>query len=1272
MNTFRINGRECDAGELAVNETVLSLVRRLGLTGTKLGCGEGDCGACTMGWMENDASGRARLRTFNSCIAPAAAFVGSSLLTVEGLAAADGTPHPSQLAMVRHHGSQCGFCTPGIVVSLAESCHMPHPPARSGIAPDLCGNLCRCTGYRPIRDAALEAIKTTSKNLPDLPAPDIRGLPEVSTGPGWQFFNPTTLQQLIDLREEFPDAPLFGGGTELGVDISKHGRRFPVLIATRGITQLRQIVLSGGRWHVGAAATLMEIGEALGGTIPAIDEVLRWFGSRQIRHRATLAGNLATASPIGDFAPLLLVIGGRIELRSRSGMRDISLDAWFHGYRRTALAPGEVITSISFEASGCPHGGDLPRVEVHFEKVSRRREMDISSLSLASRIQRLSTGEVVDIQVACGGMAETPRRLPRIEALLRHAGETDRVDEPTLITALEAEVHPISDLRASRDYRLRVLAGLLRETLLPSHKRERHFRGDHDFAPSDVWPEAECGRELTHESGLAHATGAAEYVDDRARESGVLDAWIVRSPTASARHLRIDASAARAQKGVFAILTASDIPGRNQVGCVLEDEVLLAEETLEYHGQPVALVIGESVEVCRSAAALVRLTYEELPPILDAATALDQGRLFAPWQVIERGDVKGALDRSAHTFSGQFYSGGQEHFYLETHAALARVDRENGLHIESSTQHPTENQALIAQVLGLPRNQVVVESPRMGGGFGGKETQATIVGALAALGAWNQRRPVRLMLDRDEDFCITGKRHPFFSRFNVGHDDAGRILAVDIDLVANAGWSADVSLSVIEVAVLHVDNASYIPNFRVRGAAVRTNFPSNTAFRGFGAPQGILAMEEILDRVARRVGRPSHEVRRLNFYEREGETSVTHYGQYQTDFRLGTIWNHLLETSKFEQRREEILRWNATKRDVRRGLAITPVKYGVGFSLSALNQAGALVLVFADGSVQVNHGGTEMGQGLHTKLLGVVIRELGVERRQVRMMRTRTDKVPNTSATAASSGADLNGAALADACRTLRERLAPPACTLLHERFQRSVQPTELRFVQGRVWAGSDSVPFADVVGRAYWDRIPLAATGFFRMPDVHFDREKGRGQPFAYFAYGAAVAEVEVDGLTGDFQVRRMDVLHDAGNSLNPGIDRGQIEGGIVQGIGWLTREDLRFDERGRLLSHGASSYLIPAFSDAPRDFRVSLLPDAHEAKAIHGGKSTGEPPIMLAISVREALREAVAAFSHPQATAEIDLPAPATTEAIFHAIQKRRFPRGPAGHVSTTAPST
>ncbi len=1272
MTAFRINGREWDAGELAINETVLAVVRRLGLTGTKQGCGEGDCGACTMGWIELDASERPRLRTFNSCIAPAAAYVGVSLVTVEGLTAADGSPHPAQLAMVKHHGSQCGFCTPGIVVSLAESCHTPCPPIRAGLAPDLCGNLCRCTGYRPIRDAALEATKIRDQDLPTLPAPDPRGTPEVSSGKGWRFLHPTTLEQLLDLREQFPEAPLLGGGTELGVEISKHARRFPVLIATRGVAELRRITISDGRWHVGAAATLTEIGEALDGSIPAIDEVLRWFGSRQIRHRATLAGNLATASPIGDFAPLLLVIGGRVEVRSRSGTRVIPLEAWFQSYRRTALAAGELITDISFDATASTAAEAIPDLEIRFEKISRRREMDISSLSLAARIQRSNTGEMVDVRLACGGMAGTPLRLPGIETLLSHSSGAAAPDESTLLTALEAELSPISDLRASREYRLRVLAGLLRELIRPPEQRERHFRADVDFAPSEIWPQAEWSRELTHESGLAHANGSAEYVDDRARDLGILDAWIVRSPTASARNLRIDASAARAVHGVLAVLTATDIPGRNQIGCVLEDEVLLATETLEYHGQPVAVVIGESVEACRSAGALVRLEYEEVPPILDAATALDRGRLFAPWQVIERGDVKGALDHSTHRFSGQFSSGGQDHFYLETHAALARVDREGGVHIECSTQHPSENQTLIAQVLGLPRNQVVVESPRMGGGFGGKETQATIIAALAALGAWTQGRPVRLMLDRDEDMRITGKRHPFFSRFEVGHDEDGRIFAADIDLVANAGWSADVSLSVVEVAVLHVDNASYIPHFRVRGAAVRTNLPSNTAFRGFGAPQGILVMEEILDRVARRVGRPPHEVRQLNFYQREGDAAITHYGQLQPDFRLGKIWQHLLETSQFDQRREEILQWNATKRDVRRGLAITPVKYGVGFSFSALNQAGALVLVYADGSIQVNHGGTEMGQGLHTKLLGVVLRELGVKRSQVRMMRTRTDKVPNTSATAASSGADLNGAALVDACRTLRQRLAPPACTLFLERFQRSVHPNELCFAQGQISVGSDSVSFADVVNRAYWERIPLSATGFFRMPDVHFDREKGRGQPFAYFAYGAAVAEVEVDGLTGDFQVRRMDVFHDAGNSLNPGIDRGQIEGGIVQGIGWLTREDLRFDQRGVLLSHGASSYLIPAFSDAPRDFRVSLLPDAHEPKAIHGGKSTGEPPIMLAIAVREALRDAVAAFSHSLAPAEVDLPAPATTEALYHAIQHRRFPQSLARPVSTTASGT
>ena len=596
----------------------------------------------------------------------------------------------------------------------------------------------------------------------------------------------------------------------------------------------------------------------------------------------------------------------------------------------------------------------------------------------------------------------------------------------------------------------------------------------------------------------------------------------------------------------------------------------------------------------------------------------------------------------------------------------------------SSTQHPSEVQATVAHMLHLPANKVVVQSPRMGGGFGGKETQAATPAALAALAAHYTGRAVRVRWNRDQDMMLTGHRHPFLAKFKVGFDEAGRLRAVRAHLWSNGGWSLDLSQPVTDRALFHLDNCYYLPAVEFRGQVARTNLSSNTAFRGFGGPQGMLVIEEILDRVARRLGLPPEVVRECNLYRGTGETNTTHYGQLIEDNRIQTIWRDLKESAELEKRRAELTQWNATHPHTKRGLAITPVKFGISFTVTHLNQAGALVLIYQDGTIQVNHGGTEMGQGLHTNMAMIAAKELGVKLEQIRVMPTSTDKVPNTSATAASSGTDLNGAAVKNACEILRTRLTAIAAELVGQASRLSpskdlkekletgttpvLHPEEFIFAGGFVFhsaAPDTKISFAELVRQAYTQRVSLAATGFYATPGIHWDRAAGRGKPFHYFANGAAVTEVEVDAFTGMHRVLRVDILHDVGDSINEGINRGQIEGGFVQGMGWLTAEELKWDDHGRLLTHSPDTYKIPSVGDTPEIFNVTLLKNATQKNVVHGSKAVGEPPFMLAISVREAIRDAVAAFG--AGAGEVLLASPATCEAIWTAIQHRRRATSP-----------
>jgi xanthine dehydrogenase large subunit len=762
----------------------------------------------------------------------------------------------------------------------------------------------------------------------------------------------------------------------------------------------------------------------------------------------------------------------------------------------------------------------------------------------------------------------------------------------------------------------------------------------------------QVGVARSHESARGHVTGSAKYVDDLwPSRTGTVHLWPVTVPHAHARVLGLDLERALSSTGVLTVLTAADVPGINDVGPARRDEPLFPSEVC-FHGQAVAWVVAETEAEARSAAGLVQVQVEALAPILSIEAALAAQSFHTPLERIARGNVEAALARAELRLEGELAINGQEHFYLETQAALAWLDESDGMFVHSSTQHPAETQEVVARVLGLRRHDVVVQCSRMGGAFGGKEVQANAWAALAALAAQKVQRPARVRLTRQQDLLLTGKRHPFLARFKVGFTRGGKLEALDIELFSDGGWSLDLSAPVLFRAMFHVDNCYSVEHLRVTGQVCRTHTVSHTAFRGFGGPQGMLVIEEVLDRVARTLEVPPHLLRENNFY-RKGEH--THYGQEVRDAdRIGRIWSELKTSSQFPARWREIERYNAQHAGDKRGLAITPVKFGISFTTAFFNQAGALVLIYRDGSVQVNHGGTEMGQGLHTKIAQIAADSLGVSYEAIRVMPTRTDKVPNTSATAASASSDLNGAAVVSACSTLQRRLAAIAA----EHFNTAAE--SLQFAGGHVYPQGQparAVPFGDIVEKAYLARVPLFSSGYYRTPKVHFDRASGTGKPFHYYAYGAAVCEVGVNGFTGQYALRRVDILHDVGDSLSPLIDRGQIEGGFMQGLGWLTTEELVWGSEGALLTSGASTYKLPTLGECPPEFRVALLARAAEPGVVFGSKAVGEPPLMLAISVREALRAAVAAFG-PSGHV-VQLATPATPEAVFWAIEAARQKR-------------
>lgn len=768
------------------------------------------------------------------------------------------------------------------------------------------------------------------------------------------------------------------------------------------------------------------------------------------------------------------------------------------------------------------------------------------------------------------------------------------------------------------------------------------------------------GRSVKHDSAAKHVSGAATYIDDRLEFPNQLHVYARMSDRAHARILSIDTAPCYAIEGVTLVITSKDVPGQLDIGAVVAGDPLLADGLVEYVGQPILAVAAKDLATARKAAMAAVIEFADLEPVLDVEVALAKKHFVLDSHQHKRGDSAAALASAPRRLQGKLHIGGQEHFYLETQISSVMPTEDGGMIVYCSTQNPTEVQKLVSEVLGVAMHKIVIDMRRMGGGFGGKETQAAGPACICAVIAHLTGRPTKMRLPRVEDMQMTGKRHPFFVQYDVGFDDHGRLHGIQLELAGNCGYSPDLSGSIVDRAMFHSDNAYYLGDATINGHRCKTNTASNTAYRGFGGPQGMVAIEEVMDAIARSLGKDPLEVRKANYYGKT-ERNVTHYYQTVEDNLLEEMTADLEASSEYSKRRAEIVDFNATSPFLKKGLALTPVKFGISFTATFLNQAGALVHIYTDGSIHLNHGGTEMGQGLNTKVAQVVAEVFQVDISRIQITATNTDKVPNTSPTAASSGTDLNGKAAQNAAEIIKQRLVEFAA----RHYQ--VTEADVEFRNGQVRIRDQFVSFEALIGQAYFGQVSLSSTGFYRTPKIHYDRSQARGRPFYYYAYGAACVEVLVDTLTGEYKMQRADILHDVGASLNPDIDIGQVEGAFVQGMGWLTMEELVWNAKGKLMTNGPASYKIPAVADMPVDMRVRLVENRKNPEdTVFHSKAVGEPPFMLGIAAWCALKDAVASIADYRAQPAID--APATPERVLWGVQQMQAVKNSVGTVTQT----
>ncbi|XP_056168904.1 xanthine dehydrogenase 1-like [Syzygium oleosum] len=1249
------------------------------------------------------------------------------VITVEGIGNRVHGLHPVQESLARAHGSQCGFCTPGFVMSMYALLRSSQsPPSEDQIDECLSGNLCRCTGYRPILDAFRVFAKTddslygpqpssssveesnfvcpstgkpcscrsgslvdsettreciprgqkyeaisysevdgnlfTDRELifpPELLLRKISYL-SLSGSNGLKWYRPLRLKQVLELKSRYPDAKLLVGNTEVGIEMRLKRMHYPVLISTVHVPELNVLNVKDDGVEIGTAVRLSDLFTVFRkvvtvrayhetSTCKAFIEQLKWFAGTQIKNVASVGGNICTASPISDLNPLWMASRAKFRVIDVKGsIRIVSAENFFLGYRKVDLASGEILLSVFL-----PWSRRLEYVKEF--KQAHRRDDDIAIVNAGMRVflekkddhlvvadasivyggvaplsiaarqtkeyligktwnQELLQGalkvlrsDIIIKEDAPGGMVEFRRSLTLSFFFKFFLGVSQELDEMRIIN----EEIPLSQLSAIK----------------PIERPSVIGRQDYEIVKHGT----AVGSPEVHLSARLQVTGEAHYADDTPLPPNGLNAALVLSRKPHARIISVDASGAKSSPGFAGIFLAKDVPGKNKIG-VIYDEELYASEFVTCVGQVIGVVVADTQENAKLAARKVHVEYEELPAIFSIEDAI-KAKSFHPntEKLLGKGDVDLCFQSGecCKVIKGEVQVGGQEHFYLEPQSTLIwTVDGGNEVHMISSTQHPQRNQMYVSDVLGLPMSKVVCRTKRLGGGFGGKETRAGTFSAAASVPSYLLNRPVKLTLDRDVDMMITGQRHSFLGKYKVGFTKEGKMLALDLELYNNAGNSVDLSLAVLEHAMIHSDNVYEIPNIRIKGRVCFTNLPSNTAFRGFGGPQGMLIAENWIQRIAVELKKSPEEMREINF---QGDGSLTHYGQRLQHCTLEPLWNALKESCNFSKAREEADQFNRQNRWKKRGVAMIPGKFGMPFTLKFLNQAAALVHIYTDGTVLVTHGGVEMGQGLHTKVAQVAASSFNIPLSSVFVSETSTDKVPNASPTAASASSDLYGAAVLNACEQLKARMAPIA-------------------------SQKNFSSFAELAVACYLERIDLSAHGFHIVPEVGFDWNTGKGTLFTYYTYGAAFAEVEIDTLTGDFQTRDANIFLDLGYSLNPAIDVGQIEGAFMQGLGWVALEEIKRGDAahkwippGCLYTCGPGSYKLPSVNDVPLKFSVSLLKGHPNVKAIHSSKAVGEPPFFLASSVFLAIKDAIiAARADAGITDWFPLDNPATPERI------------------------
>jgi xanthine dehydrogenase molybdopterin binding subunit len=1138
----------------------------LGLTGVKRGCGCGGCGACTVHLQLPDGPRLAAL----SCLLPLAAAHGYRVHTVHG---ENPRLAPAQAALHSHGAVQCGFCSPGAAMAMAADGTTPEQALQ--------GHLCRCTGYLPLRNAAhsLRGGAWTEPTAPRRPVPFQYHHRHVT------WTRPSSVAGLRALLAQHPDALLLAGATDLGQG-TKRLREATEVVLLDGIAEICGVVRHGDKLRIGAATPLSWLMASLPEAPGALRDALARFATPSVRNLATVGGSLCTASPTGDLAPALLCLDTEAHILGANGERFLPLDDFLVGYRQTALQPGEVLAAVELVP---PSTGALSR----YHPVRHRHGPDVTILGLALTLEHDENGRVERARIALAGGGPTPARFPTAEQALEgaHLSEESTVRAACL---LSDAIDPIDDHRASAEQR-RALAGDLLRRLVAEKRDEPR--------PPLPRPRHRPNTPLVHPTpeSLLHLRGEARFVADEPSPPRLLHLAVVGAPVARGCLNEVDIRLALHQPGVVTILTAGDLPGANECSPTIPGESILADGAIGWLGEPVAVVVADSAENARHAAELVRVHVTERSPVLGIAAAEAADSWHGPWVHLRQGDMQQAMAEAPHRIEGRTNTPSQEHLYLETQTARAIPGEDGAMRIRCATQHPTKVQQAVARTLGLGRHQIAVEVPRLGGAFGGKESQATRWACLAAVAAQRTRRPVQIQLERHEDLTMTGKRHPMEARWSVGFTDDGRLQALEVELLAEGGWAPDLSLNVMDRALLHLDNAYFIPHLHFAGRVARTNIPPNTACRGFGVPQAVTVMESIMDAVAEHLGGDPLEIRRRNLYEADGGQR-TPWGGAMPPLPLRALLDKLEHDADLASLRCSVEQFNASQSNHRRSIAICPVRFGIGFSNAFSNQAGAYVRAFTDGTVQVSHGGVEMGQGLRERIRRLAAEALGITVERVRVMITSTEQVPNTSATAGSTGTDLNGQAVLDACRTLLERLDPIA-------------------------KEAPEASFAELCQTAWSRRIGLAVTGFFQIPGMGFERAGGDGLPFAYHGCGAAMAVVEVDRLTGEWKLLRAHLLQDVGESPSQDIDHGQVLGGFVQGMGWATTERVLRDDDGALITTDPASLGVPMMASVPDDITVELTRLGTGAAGVLGSRAIGEPPFVLGVVVGLAKARAEAA---------------------------------------------